>query len=82
LLLKSWDIINDERSSEKSISNALHVALDCCRFLRELMIDGPDIVTGTMMYLEDQERERRYNIDRNQSIEAIERDRRNSQAIF
>ena len=82
LLVGSWDIINDEHSSDRSVNNALNVVLDCCHFLRDLLADGTDIVGGVKMYLENQERVRALKYENNQHIEAIQRDKRNSQAIF
>lgn len=39
ILKRSWDIVNNEESSEKAKGNALHVILQCYSFKRQLLID-------------------------------------------
>ena len=40
---KTWDILEDEKSSEKAIANAMHLILNCYDFKRLLLVDMPDI---------------------------------------
>ena len=40
---KAWDILEDEKSSEKAIANAMHLILNCYDFKRSLLVDMPDI---------------------------------------
>lgn len=39
ILKRSWDIVNNEESSEKAKGNALNVILQCYSFKRQLLID-------------------------------------------
>jgi hypothetical protein len=56
VLKKAWAIINDERSSEKAVANALHLVLDCYSFKRQLLVDVTNIAPVIRDFIEDRAR--------------------------
>jgi hypothetical protein len=57
VLKKAWDIVNDEHSTEKAVSNALHVVLDCYAFKRQLLMDITHIAPAIRDFVEEQREE-------------------------
>jgi hypothetical protein len=53
----AWDIVNDEHSTEKAVSNALHVVLDCYAFKRQLLMDITHIAPAIRDFVEEQREE-------------------------
>lgn len=62
VLKKAWAIINDERSSEKAVANALHLVLDCYSFKRQLLVDVTNIAPVIRDFIEDQEQEQQKQV--------------------
>jgi hypothetical protein len=57
VLKKAWAIVNDEHSTEKAVSNALHLVLDCYAFKRQLLMDVTYIAPAIRDFIEEQQRE-------------------------
>jgi hypothetical protein len=57
VLKKAWAIINDESSTEKAVSNALHLVLDCYAFKRQLLMDATYISPAIRDFIEEQREE-------------------------
>jgi hypothetical protein len=55
LLRKARDIINDEKSTEKAVSNAMHLVIDCYSFKRLLLQDKTYIGPGVRDFIEGQQ---------------------------
>lgn len=53
VLKKARTIINDERSTEKAVSNALHLVLDCYAFKRQLLMDITYIALAIRDFVEE-----------------------------
>jgi hypothetical protein len=57
VLKEAWAIVNDEHSTEKAVSNALHLVLDCYAFKRQLLMDVTYIAPAIRDFIEEQREE-------------------------
>jgi hypothetical protein len=62
VLKKALAIINNERSSEKAVANALHLVLDCYSFKRQLLVNVTNIAPVIRDFIEDQEQEQQKQV--------------------
>lgn len=54
MLKKTWNVVNDESSTEKAVANTLHVVLDCYAFKRQLLMDVTSIAPAIREFIEEQ----------------------------
>lgn len=57
MLKKTWNVVNDESSTEKAVANTLHVVLDCYAFKRQLLMDVTSIAPAIRDFIEEQREE-------------------------